>query len=272
MADEQPTSESIWLWPGTPPETVDGFRPWLEPFLLEDRPSAGAVLIAPGGGYRYRSWPKEGLRVAERFNREGWHAFVLAYRVFPHHHPAALLDARRAMQIIRHNADAWGVRSDRIAACGFSAGGHLVGSLALLDGHEDLAPSDAISKLPTRPDALVLSYPVITAGEYADQRAIDNLLPEGADKALQNEVSLERHVRADMPPTFLWHTAVDTIAPVENSLLFALACHSHRIPLELHVYPEGRHGMGLAVAPARVDPHVATWMPLCCEWLRTLGW
>ncbi len=272
MGDETPTSDAIQLWPGAPPAASDGFRPWLEPYRLTGGPARGAVLIAPGGGYRYRSWEKEGVRIAERFNREGWHAFVLAYRVRPNHHPAALLDVRRAMQIIRHHAAPWMVLSDRIAACGFSAGGHLVGSLALLDGHEELALDDAISEASARPDALILSYPVITAGPHADQRAIANLLPDDAGDALRQSVSLEQHVRADMPPTFLWHTAVDAIAPVENSLLFAIACRAHRVPIELHVYPEGRHGMGLAEPPARVDPHVATWMPLCCEWLRTLGW
>jgi len=272
MGDESPTATSLFLWPGDPPAAADDVQPWLEPFLLTDRPEAGAVLIAPGGGYRYRSWVKEGRCIAERFNREGWHAFVLAYRVTPNEHPAPLLDARRAMRLIRHHALRWGVRQDKIAACGFSAGGHLVGSLALLEGHGSLEPADAVSALSARPDALILCYPVITAGQHADQHAVATLLPAGADDALRASVSLERHVHADTPPTFLWHTAVDTIAPVENSLLFALACRAKEVPIELHLYPTGRHGMGLAEPPARVDPHVATWMPLCCEWLRSLGW
>ncbi len=272
VAGEKPSSDSVWLWPGKPPAAVDAFRPWLEPFLVEGEAPRGALLVLPGGGYHYRSWKKEGEHIAERLNREGWHAFVLAYRVAPNLYPAALLDARRAMRLIRHRAAEWRVRPDHLGVIGFSAGGHLAGSLTLLGGHVDREPADTISTISSRPDALALAYPVIMAGEHADQESFANLLGEKASPERLAAVSLEQHVSADMPPTFLWHTAVDAIAPVEASLLLALACRAKRVPFELHVYPEGRHGMGLAVPPAREDRHVASWMPLCCEWLRTLGW
>ncbi len=255
---------SLWLWPDEPPcsSPDDSFRPWLELYLLAGEVPRGAVLICPGGGYANRA-PHEGAPVARRFNEAGFHAFVVQYRVAPHRHPAPLLDAARAMRIIRHYAQEWRVDSGRVAVCGFSAGGHLAASLGV---HFDHVPptGDPLDRTPCRPDALILCYPVITAGRFIHRGSFDNLLGANAPEAARQKMSLELQVGAYTPPAFLWHTAQDAGVPVENSLLFAQALRKYGTLFELHIYPRGAHGLGLAPD----DPHVATWMTLCCEWLH----
>ena len=264
------SQNSLWLWPGEPPcsSPEDDFRPWLESYPLDMPDARGAVLVCPGGGYTHRA-PHEAEPIARRFNEGGFHAFVVQYRVSPHRHPAPLLDVSRALRIIRAHADEWRVNPDRIAVCGFSAGGHLTASLGvhyemdvLNTGDDDL---DAVS---ARPDALILGYPVITSGdEFGHRGCFDNLLGPDAAPEMLHTMSLEHQVTPETPPAFLWHTAEDGGVPVENSLLFAMALHKHGVPFEVHVYPHGRHGLGLAPE----DPHVATWAGLCCEWLRGMG-
>ena len=125
-----------------------------------------------------------------------------------------------------------------------------------------------------RPDAMILCYPVITSGEFAHRGSINNLLGGEADEKLLHEVSLEHHVSEKTPPAFIWHTLNDSIVPAENSLLFANALRKRNIPFELHIYPEGPHGLSLATKETdeenrMVRPHVATWLRLCTEWLET---
>lgn len=143
MNYEQST-EKIWLWQGKAPgsDIDDGFRPTLELYTVETDKPRGAVLICPGGGYCNRA-PHEGKPVAEKFNEAGFHAFVVQYRV-AHRHPAPLLDASRALRIIRHRSDDWNVNPDQIAICGFSAGGHLAGSLGVHFDNKSLESENPI--------------------------------------------------------------------------------------------------------------------------------
>ncbi|NOZ22966.1 MAG: alpha/beta hydrolase [Planctomycetes bacterium] len=265
MDTEQPTERSIWLWP----EGQDDFRPWLDPYPVGSHGPRGAVLICPGGGYAGRA-RHEGIAVAERLNEAGLNAFVVHYRVAPHRHPAPLRDASRAIRMIRDRAEEWKVGPDRIAILGFSAGGHLAGSLGVHHGDPDASPAeDDLRHISNRPDALILCYAVLNAvSEFAHRGSMGNLLGPDAPEEMLRKMSLELHVTENTPPTFLWHTAEDPGVKVENSLLFAEALSRHGVPFELHVYPEGRHGLGLAPE----DPHVATWMDLCCEWLKGMGW
>jgi len=260
-------ADRLSLWPGRPPRSDPGdtFHPWIDFHLAASGPLRGAVLVCPGGGYARRA-PHEGAPVAARLNGAGLHAFVLQYRVAPHRHPAPLLDAARAVRLIREHASEWGVDPGRIAVCGFSAGGHVAASLGVHHGR--VPPYDDLDRVPCRPDALVLCYAVISSGRYGHQGSFDNLLGPGVPDALRAELSLERHVTVETPPTFLWHTAADAGVPVENSLLFAQALRQSGVPFELHVYPHGAHGLGLAPG----DPHVATWIDLCCQWLQSMGW
>lgn len=265
---ERRSEDSLWLWSGEPPYSSpeDDFRPWLALYPAETTDVRGAVLVCPGGGYMNRA-PHEAEPVARRFNDCGFHAFVVQYRVLPHQHPAPLLDVSRALRIIRANADAWHVDPDRIAVCGFSAGGHLTASLGVHYGMDVLNVGDDLDGVSARPDALILGYPVITAGEFGHRGCFDTLLGSDAAPELVQTMSLELQVTPETPPTFLWHTAEDGGVPVENSLLFAMALRKHGVPFEVHVYPHGRHGLGLS----EDDEHVATWSALCCEWLRGMG-
>ncbi|MBX3274490.1 MAG: alpha/beta hydrolase [Sandaracinaceae bacterium] len=251
---------ALALWPSPPAGEAE---PWLEPFFVETDAPRPAVLVLPGGGYRRLMTEKEGSRVAARFAAAGWHAFVLHYRVAPSRFPAPLHDAWRALALVRERAAAWRVDPGRVAACGFSAGAHLAGAAGILAG----SPSDA-----ARPDALILGYPVVSALDIATEHgSFEALLGPSATAEALAAVSLERHVDARTPPTFLWHTAEDAVVPVENSLRLAAALSRHAVPFELHVYPRGVHGMGLADRAPRLDPHVATWSGLAIEWLRGLG-
>jgi acetyl esterase/lipase len=232
-----------------------------------------AVLVLPGGGYSFTS-PREAEPIALQFNEAGFHAFVLNYSVAPAKHPQPLLDAARAMCIIRENAEEWGVYTDKIAVCGFSAGGHLAASLGVHWDKKYLENVDGIEIGQNKPDALILCYPVISSGKYGHRGCFETLLGENPDSALLYEMSLEHHVSENTPPAFIWHTFNDAAVLVENSLLFARALRDKNIPFELHIYPEGVHGLSLATVetsegrPELVSPHVASWIELCKEWLK----
>ncbi|HOZ48154.1 MAG TPA: alpha/beta hydrolase [Candidatus Hydrogenedentes bacterium] len=261
--------EKIPLWPGEPPgsDVKDDFRPWIEPYLVDAEKARGAVLVCPGGGYGGRA-DHEAAPIAQRFNKGGLNAFVVHYRVAPHRHPAPLYDAARAVRLVRSRAEEWNVLSDHIAILGFSAGGHLVGSLATHFGDATPPKKDEIDALSARPDAVVMCYPVVSSGELGHRGSFNNLLGADASPEMLEYMSLEKQVTKDTPPIFLWHTATDEGVPVENSLMMAQALRNARVPFELHVYPEGQHGLGLAPD----SPHVATWTELCLQWLYTMGW
>lgn len=258
------------LWHATPPagSPKDDFRPWLEAYLVDTEVPRSAVLICPGGGYVMRA-PHEAAPIAHRYNAAGFHAFVVHYRVAPHRHPAPLLDASRALRLIRHHATDWHVDPTHVAICGFSAGGHLAASLGVHFALDVLNTEDELDDVDCRPDALILAYPVISgSAEIGHEGSFANLLGPDPTPELRTLMSLEKQVTPETPPTFLWHTADDAVVPVQNSLGFAAALAAHRVPFELHIYPHGQHGLGLAES----SPHVATWMPLSIEWLQGLGW
>ncbi|HEY8421872.1 MAG TPA: alpha/beta hydrolase [Thermoclostridium sp.] len=261
----------IKIWDGiSGSKTADGFEPYLETYILSGEKKRGAVLICPGGGYA-RTSEREAEPIAMQFTAKGYHAFVLYYSVAPNRHPQPLLDVSRAMCIIRENSDNWKVDKDKIAVCGFSAGGHLAASLGV---HYDKPYLDAAGIIlgENRPSAMILAYPVITMKEFAHKGSRDNLLGPNPDEALINEMSLETQVSEKTPPAFIWHTVEDKSVPVENSLLFASALQKHKVPFELHVYPYGPHGLSLANKETDngnkgIYPHVSGWINLCIEWL-----
>lgn len=252
----------------------DGFTPKIETYILKGEQKRGAVLICPGGGYGYTS-EREAEPIALEFNAAGFHAFVLHYSVAPRKHPQPLLDVSRAIRRIREHAEEWNIVKDKIAVCGFSAGGHVAASLGvhwdkpfLQDGYDDHAETN-------RPNALILSYPVISSGEHTHRDSFNNLLGAEPEASLLAEMSLEEQVNEKTPPAFIWHTFEDQLVPVENSLLFAQAMRRLGIPFELHIYPEGPHGLSLATKltatnEEQINPHVATWMDLCIQWLSCL--
>lgn len=237
---------------------------------LEQNRKRPAVLVCPGGGYEFCS-PREAEPIAMQFVAAGYQAFVLDYSVKPAKYPRALEEASMSVALIRERAEEWSIDVDKIAVCGFSAGGHLAGNLANCWAAENLASFEGKN----RPNAAVLCYPVLTAGEFAHQGSFENLLPDPKDQNARDKVCLENHVSSNTPPTFLWHTAADSCVPVENSLIMATELQKAHIPFELHIYPEGGHGLSLANAEVCAETesyysHVATWMPLAIEWLDNL--
>lgn len=254
-----------------------GETPYLIPSFLESNKNLPCILICPGGGYGFTS-PREAEPVARAYNAQGFHALILHYRTAPHKHPAPLLDVSNTLALIRKNASELNVNPSKIAVCGFSAGGHLTASLGV-HWNKDILQNDLCSSPGlNRPDALILSYPVISSGEHAHRGSFINLLGESADLLLMEEMSLEKQVGSHTPPAFLWHTADDASVPVENSFLFAQALKKENIPFELHVYPSGPHGLSLATAEtdesgdaSMTIPHVQGWLELSARWFKTLS-
>ncbi len=263
--------QSIPLWPDAPAGSVDDFIPTLDLYPLAERPAEtrGAVLVCPGGGYSGRA-PHEGEPIAQKLNDAGIPAFVVQYRVAPNRHPAPIDDAMRAMRIIRSRAEEWNIDPEKIAILGFSAGGHLAGSVVVHGEDADSSASDPLMKLSGRANAGVLCYPVLSSGEFAHRGSFNNLLGTDASDEMLAFMSLEKQVDEKTPPCFLWSTSDDGAVPVQNSLLFAMGLRQHNIPFEMHVYPNGNHGLGLAEQAD--NPQIKSWMPHCIHWLKQMGW
>jgi acetyl esterase/lipase len=156
-----------------------------------------------------------------------------------------------------------------VGILGFSAGGHLASTVGTHFGAGDPNAADPIDRQGSRPDAMILCYPVLTfEPPFRHEGSMYNLLGPNPPDDLRLSLSSETQVTAETPPTFLWHTADDAGVPVENSLLMAAALSAQHVPFELHVYPHGAHGLGLAPD----DPHVGTWPTLCAQWLKGMGW
>ncbi len=253
----------------------NGYVPTLTTFILGEPPNPevekkrASVLICPGGGYRFCN-PREGETIAAMFNAAGYHAFVLHYSVAPHVYPDALTEVSDALRLIRKNAEKWSCAPDKIAVCGFSAGGHLAASIGTLWNTEAaIKCGDQLN----RPNALILCYPVISGGKHIEPGTYTRLLGDKKDDPdMLDYLSLEKRVTKEVPPTFLWHTFDDAVVPLENSLLFADALRKNDIPFEMHIYPTGIHALSSATeetcGKSKADPHVATWTKLVCEWLK----
>ncbi len=261
------------LWPSGAPGalgTQPDDQPSLTPFLLPKGTGSGtAIVICPGGGYQHLSMDLEGYSVAKWLNTLGVSAFVLKYRLGPrYHHPIELGDAQRALRIVRSRAAQYGYAPDRVGIMGFSAGGHLASTAGThFDSGNPNAP-DPIDRAGSRPDFMVLCYPVITFGVFAHKGSKLNLLGENPDPKLVDLLSNELQVTKDTPPTFLFHTTTDGTVPVENSVMFYSALRKAGVPAELHIYERGPHGVGLAPN----DPVLATWTSRLADWLRIHGW
>jgi acetyl esterase/lipase len=265
--------QTIVLWPGGAPGAVgneDADRPTLTVYLPPaDRAVPTGVVVCPGGGYAKLAMDHEGRQVAEWLNSLGVAAFVLKYRLGPRYrHPAPLEDAKRALRLVRSRAGEFRIAPDRIGVWGFSAGGHLASTLATHFDAGNPAAADPIERVSCRPDFAILAYPVISfATEYAHKGSRRNLLGDNPDPALVENLSNEKQVTAQTPPTFLFHTNEDAGVPAENSVLFYLALRRAGVPAELHIYERGRHGVGLAPN----DPVLSSWPQRLADWLRVRG-
>ncbi len=223
----------ISLWPGEAPyssESPGQAQPSVTEFRVPG--SRGAVIVCPGGGYEVKAG-HEGAPIAEMLNEAGISAYVLDYRVVPFHPLAPLSDALRAIRVVRS------MGYEKVAILGFSAGGHLCSSAATLYKPGDPDSDDPVERLSSRPDAFILPNFYITP-----------------------------NVTPDTPPAFIWHTADDQVVSVQDSLALGAALAKNGVPFEMHVFPHGPHGLGLATEM----PDVAQWTGLCRRWLRGLGY
>ncbi len=254
--------EKIYLWPdGNIPYMQEGnCIPAIEAYPVEG--SKGAVIVCPGGGYNYKA-PHEGGPVAEMLNEAGISAYVLDYRVKPCHYNAPVADAHRAIRVVRS------MGYEKVAILGFSAGGHLTCSAATLYDGGNPDAEDPIERLSSRPDAFIPCYAVASFLSFRHQGSVESLLgDQRGDYRLLRRFSAELNITEDTPPAFIWHTAEDGGVPVENSLHLARAMAHVGVPFEIHIFPNGGHGMGLA----KNDPVVGTWPELCKAWLKAQGY
>lgn len=240
--------------------------------MLGDRDGRWAVIVCPGGGYQLIS-PAEGEPVALEFLARGAQAFLLRYSVAPDRYPQQLLELAAAVAFVRQNAAQFNI--NRIAVCGFSAGGHLAGCLSnlwaspLLTGTLGGTPEDY------RPDAAILGYPVISSSETYGLPGCYNILLGQAPLPEHAALSLETSVTPQTPPAFLWCTVDDPMVPMENTLHYLTALKKAGVPAEAHLFASGPHAMAAATADSAFrseaeNPHVAQWLPLCLEWLKGL--
>ncbi len=262
---------TIPLRPGVP-TGASGPAPTLTLYRPSaDRASGAAMVVCPGGGYGGLA-EHEGKPIAEWFNSLGITAVVLKYRLGPqNHHPAMLDDASRAIRTTRANATAWGIDPRRVGIIGFSAGGHLAATAATHFDAGDPTASDPIDRLSSRPDRLILLYPVISmrAG-ITHNGSRQNLLGPDPSPELVDLLSNETQVKADTSPAFIVHTDADEVVLAENSLLFVMALRQAHVPVEFHLFEKGAHGLGLGQGRNAGLPY-SEWTQLCAKWLNAQG-
>ena len=247
-------------------------RPRMTVFTPE-RPTGVAVLLAPGGGYQRVVWDKEGVEVAHWLTSLGITACLLVYRLPGEGHERGfdvpLQDAQRAMRLIRQRAVEWGLDAGRVGAMGFSAGGHVIASLATGFARQVYAPCDAADEISARPDFVMLGYPVISMNaEITHPVSCQKLLGKHADAAMLKAFSCDECVTAETPESFIFLPDDDASVSPENSIRYYLALHRAGVKAELHVFRDGGHGFGirLATGPSRA------WTTLCESWLRNNNW
>lgn len=251
---------------GTADKDVPQITPWL---ASKDKANGVAIVVAPGGGYGDLAMDHEGAQIAQWCNANGIAAFVLRYRHAPdYHHPTPKLDAQRAIRTVRARAEEWGINPEKIGLIGFSAGGHLTATAATQFDAGEGKSSDPIQRASSRPDFAILGYPVITmTAPYTHKGSRTNLLGKTPSAEMIEALSAEQNVTADTPPCFIVHTTEDKAVPVQNAILFYLALKENNIPVEMHLFEKGHHGLGLAQS----EPAMSTWPKQCITWLRGRG-
>ena len=220
------------------------------------------VVIFPGGGYHHRAL-HEGEGYAQLLNAYGFTAAVVDYRVAPDVFPLPLLDARRGVRFMRAHAEEFGISKDKILVMGSSAGGHLAALVSTYLDPIEGEGRDEIDREDFLPNGQILCYPVISSDErIAHIGSYQNLLGDRFGE--KEKFSPELLVCEKTPEAFLWHTAADAAVNVCNSYRYATALREHNVPCEMHIFPEGPHGLGTAP----MMPYVSRWTALLIDWLR----
>lgn len=254
-------AEKIMLWENEAPysEFSKGQpQPTLEAFPVPG--SRGAMVVCPGGGYTHKA-AHEGAPIARLLQGAGISAYVLDYRVSPCHREAPLSDARRAIRLLKQ------MGYEKVGILGFSAGGHLCCSAATLYEPGNPESADPVERFSSRPDVFCPCYAVVTFGKYTHMGSRECLLGEEKDnESLIRRFSAELNITQDTPPAFIWHTAEDQAVPVQNSLQLAAALKEKNVLFEMHIYPQGRHGLGLALD----HPQARRWSGEMCRFLTEM--
>ncbi len=230
-----------------------------------------AILVIPGGGYGWVS-ERENEPIVVYFLQKGYQVFSLSYSTGEYaKNDRPFVDAARAMHIIRTNAKEWNVIPDKIAVCGFSAGGHLAGCLGILSGRRELCEKAGLTTEQIRPNAQVLAYPVITSGEYAHRGSFEALTGCNEDCEAAGRYSLEKYITPEVSPTFVWHAVDDTAVPVENSLMLVQELQKNKVKYEAHFFPKGGHGASACSKEVNsFNAHNRHWLELAAEWLSDI--
>ena len=271
--------QTIPLWdngaPGATGDT-DADKPTITLFRAAGPGPHPAVIIAPGGAYAFLAMTYEGRDVAVYLNSVGLTAFVLRYRLAPYRYPIELDDAQRAIRLVRTRAAEFGIDPGRLGMVGFSAGGHLAATAGTHFDAGNPSASDPVDRQSSRPDFLILGYPVISFQQNvlaatdvlrANGGSGRNLLGDNPDPKLLTDLSDELQVTPQTPPTFLYQSSSDQTVPVASSVAFYLALRKAGVPAELHTFEKGAHGGGLALG----DPARGMWPTLLVNWLRGRG-
>jgi acetyl esterase/lipase len=265
--------QTLPLWSGPAPGalgTQDSDIPAITVFLPRTMgQNTPAMIVCPGGGYVSLAMNHEGRQVASYLNSMGIAAFVLRSRLGPrYHHPTELGDVQRAIRTLRSHASEWRLDPSRIGIIGFSAGGHLAMSASTMFDAGNANATDVVDRAGSRPDFVVLGYPVISMTEpWTHQGSKNNLLGANPDPELAKSLSGELAVTKQTPPTFIFQTNADTTVPAENSVYYYLALRKAGVPAEMHIFEKGAHGVGLA----NDDPALSEWSKLLANWLRMRG-
>ncbi len=244
-------------------EQNDGINT-IEFYPVETEKDLPLVIIFPGGGYTFRSNINEGAYVAEFFNSKGMHAAVVQYRVAPYCYPAPLLDAQRAIKLLRFKAKELKINAERVFTLGFSAGGHLTGMTATFPDVCNIY-NDEVDKMSHKPSGAILCYPVIsTDTDKIHEGSFKCLLGENFEK--REEYSIEKRVDDETCPCFVFHCTYDGLVPRGNSIALASALWERKIRCELHIFQEGGHGGGLR----QVNAHSRIWPTLAFDWMERI--
>ncbi len=262
--------------------TLKETKAYMKTYLLENYEEIDPnrrrplVLICPGGGYEFTT-DREAEAVAMQYLAKGYHACVLRYSVKPAEFPKALGELAWCVAYLKEHAVKYGICAEKIILAGFSAGGHLAASLGVFWDKEWLAKETGLSKEQMRPGGLILSYPVITSGQYAHRGSFDQLMGNSKNKELQQLLSLEEQVSENVPPVFIWHTLTDEAVPVENMFLFVRSLQKFGVLVEAHLFPKGQHGLALANEETMiknlgfgVEKHCQKWMELSIDWIQNI--
>ncbi len=274
-------NEVLKVWPNgapndngmrEPEEKYDGVRvknvseAEMYVFLPEKEINTGAaVLICPGGGYVIEAMDHEGYDMARFFQEKGIAGIVLKYRLPYGHDEVPSSDARRAMRIVRANAEKWGINPEKVGIAGSSAGGHLASTAGTVFDEGNVQSNDAVEKMSCRPDFMLLLYPVITMNEeFTHMGSRGNLIGSEHNLKLVRKYSNELNVNAQTPPTFLILADDDKAVPPRNSIEFYSALKRNNVPAEMHIFQKGGHGFGMRQEGLPAN----NWPNLFVDWLK----